>query len=225
MSLLRLRLDAMRQEYDGRRSAHIARLGQAQAHQTQLAEAVAQHAAAAELSVTAAEVALLLQSYSEAEHDQLRSRVEALVTMGLQAVFDATLSFRCAPDVSRGQAVINFTVVSTDPATGAETESSVLEARGGGLAAIIGLLLRVVVIALHPERRRKLLVLDETLGMVSADHHEHLAVFLRRLVDDLGMQILLVTHAPGQAAHADCIYRIGHDGSKSLVTAIGAEDL
>lgn len=218
------RLALLSRRYEQARNAHLARLGEAKARTEQLAELATSADAAAALALTSAQVALLLQSYSEAEHDQLRARVEALVTMGLQAVFGGTMRFKASPEVSRGQATIVFSVVSTDDA-GAETESSVLEARGGGLAAIIGLLLRVVVIALHPERRRKLLVLDESLGMVSADHHEALALFLRRLADDLDFQLLLVTHAPAQATHADAIYRITHDGTKSLVRRIGPEDL
>lgn len=206
--------------YEARRTEYLRRLGEAQARQQQVEELGTQVATARAAAETAGYVAALFQSYSEAEHAQLRSRIEALVTAGIHAVFGPIYTFKVTTTTERNAAVIRFSLVTPEG-----TEHPVMDAQGGGLASIVGFILRVVVLALRPGGRRQLLVLDETFGMVSAEYHDRLAVFLRSLVDDLGLQLLLITHAPAQGAYADVVYRVSKEGTATTVAKIGSEDL
>lgn len=208
------------QRYDERRTRFVSELATAQAAQanvTRLQTAVAEAAGAAQVDQ---QVALLFQTYSDAEHAQVVARIEALVTKGIEAVFGPIYRFKVTATAERGQAVVTFSLVAPDG-----TEHSVLDAQGGGLASIIGFLLRVVVLVLRPGGGRRLLVLDETFGMVSAEYHDRLASFLRSMVDDLGIQVLLITHAPEQAMYADRVYRVTKPDDRSIVAEIGTEGL
>lgn len=209
--------------FEDRRSAYLARVGQAQALQDNITRLSAQVAELESLKATYELVGALFQSYSEAEHEELRERIETLVTFGIQSVFGEDLSFRVTPGVKSGQATLEFSVVST--VAGDEIETDVMEARGGGVAAIIGFILRVVILALGPDSQRRFLLLDETFGMVSEDYQEPLSALLRRLVDDTGLQVLLVTHAPKVGLDADQVYRFSHDGDRTVASALDPSDL
>lgn len=209
----------LQQRFEARRSAFLSRVGEATAIQAEF-ERVREERARAELEeTTAAQVAELLQTYSEQEQADLQGRIEGLVTQGLQAVFGEELGFKMTPGSERGQATLRFTV------TGHGVETDVLEARGGGLAAVIGFLLRVIVTALHPATPRRFFVLDETFGMVSAGFQEELGRFIRRLCDEADVQVLLVTHAPRVGLHADKVYEISHDGTRTKIQPREAVEL
>lgn len=146
-----------------------------------------------------------------------RAQVEALVTAGLRAIFDENLSFHLVESTSRQTPQIDF-VVRTHRADGSHYDTDVLAARGGGVAAVCGLLLRVVVILLtrqlQPEDAPALLCLDESLAHLSADRLEAAGAFLRALVDRTGLQILMVSHQDELADAADVVYsfRLDSDG-------------
>jgi DNA repair exonuclease SbcCD ATPase subunit len=147
-----------------------------------------------------------------AERDAtMRNQIEALVSAGLQAIFTEKLTFHLVESISRGTSQIDF-CVKTHLADGSSYTTDVLSARGGGLAATVGLLLRVVVLLLsrqtYPESTPDILVLDETLAMLSSDRLEAAGVFLRSLVENTGLQIILVTHQEELAEAADITYRL-----------------
>lgn len=209
--------------FDARRTTYLTQVGRAQA----LAEARNKlwddaRALSAD-AYTCEKVAALFQSYSEAEHEELRERIETLVTYGLQAVFGMDMTFRVVPGQERGQATMRFAVEST--MNGTEVVTDVLDARGGGVASIIGFILRTVVLALSPNATRRFLVLDETFGMVSAEYIEPLSDLLRKLVDETGVQMLVVTHEPRLGMKADKLYRFTHNGERTIVNEIEAADL
>jgi DNA repair exonuclease SbcCD ATPase subunit len=123
--------------------------------------------------------------------------------------------------MSRGAPHIDF-VVKTRLPDGTEFDTEVMSARGGGLAAVVGLLLRVVLILLTRNSGRKstdILVLDETLAHLSAEYLDAAGQFLRTVVDNTGVQILMVTHQPELAEYADVCYnfRLGEDGTTKVV--------
>lgn len=207
------------QAYDSRRTAFATRLGQLQAITAEHQRVSQLWQAALDLEQNAAQVAALLQTYSEQEQAELQGRIEALVSEGLQAVFQEDLGFRLLPGNERGQPTLRFAI------TGHGVETDVLEARGGGLAAVIGFLLRVILVALHPERARRFFVLDETFGMVSAGFQEELGRFIRRLCDEADLQVLLVTHAPRVGLHADKVYEVAHDGTQTSIKPMEAVEL
>jgi DNA repair ATPase RecN len=153
----------------------------------------------------------LLTTIGEAEQDAARAKIEGLVTRALQVVFGENLSFRLKPGVRANQAVIDFILVSDYDGT--KIETPVMEARGGGMAAVVGFALRFVIMMLTPDARR-LLALDETFAHVSASFEPRVAEFLREIVDKAQVQVLLVTHSSAYGDLADSQYRLelGADG-------------
>jgi|GEM_PF-3593729 len=177
------------------------------------AEQVARAGKDAEIEVAALSAAIelheqvgaLLTRIGEEAQESARGQVEALVTRALQAVFGPHLTFHVIPDEVGGQAVLKL-VVRSDYG-GPVTERPVLDAHGGGLAAVVGYVLRLVELLLTPAARRWL-VLDETFAHLSRDHVPAMAEFLHEVSVKARVQQLVVTHDPDLGEFADSRVRL-----------------
>jgi hypothetical protein len=158
-----------------------------------------------------AKLAMLLTSVSEQAQEDARARFESLATRALQVIFGPELSFGLVPGESGGQPTLE-PVIRSDYG-GTITETSVLDARGGGMAAVTGFVMRLVKLLLTPGARRVLL-LDESFAHVSESFTDRVASFLREVADQAGVQIILNTHDPVYAQYADQRVRLvlGPDG-------------
>lgn len=81
------------------------------------------------------------------------------------------------------------------------------------MAAVVGFVLRLVVLLLTPGTQR-FLALDESFAHVSASYEPRVAEFLREVADKAEVQILLITHSDAYSDLADARYRLslGSDG-------------
>ena len=163
---------------------------------------------------------IFLNSLGEEKQLKAQQTIEELVTRGLQTIFDETLSFHILQTVRGKTANVEFLVRTT--LDGREIETPVMEARGGGLAATIGFLLRLVVMLLDKgTRQENIMLLDETFAHVSAEYLDPLRSFLRQVVDKTGVQIVMVTHQPEFAEEADKVYRFTTQDGRTVVKEDG----
>ncbi len=165
---------------------------------------------------TAERVSGVLSKMADERDAAAREQVESLVTAGLTAIFGEggeQLSFHLVQSTLRSATNIDFIVRTTKP-DGEVIETDVMSARGGGVAAVIGMLLRVVLILLTRQTGQPVsdtLVLDETLAMLSADRLEAASAFLRTLVDSANLQVIMVTHQAELSEAADVVHRLQLD--------------
>lgn len=161
-------------------------------------------------------VTVLLNSLGEERQLEAQASIEELVTRGLQMIFDDTLSFHIVQNVRGKTAVVDF-VVRTDLGTSV-IETPVMDARGGGLAAVIGFLLRLVVMLMGRDPLdANLMVLDETFAHVSSEYLDAVGQFLREVVDKTGVQIIMVTHQSPFEEFADRVYHFTTVDGKTVV--------
>ena len=162
-------------------------------------------------------VTILLNSLGEERQLAAQANIEELVTRGLRMIFDDTLSFHIVQTVRGKTAVVEFVVRTT--LGNSVIETPVMDARGGGLAAVIGFLLRLVVMLMGQDTKAaNLLVLDETFAHVSAEYLDTLGQFLREVVDRTGVQIVMVTHQPEFGQYADRVYHFTTENGKTQVS-------
>lgn len=149
----------------------------------------------------------VLGSIGEQRQEAAQRQVEALVTRGLQTVFGEEYSFHIEQGTNGARPEINFLVRSvTDD--GVVIETDVMSSRGGGLASVVGFLLRVVIRLLGKRAEETVIFLDETFGMLSEEYEGRMAEFLRELADKTGIQFVLVTHSSAYSDLADKRYRL-----------------
>lgn len=159
----------------------------------------------------------ILNSIGEDRQLQAQNKIEELVTMGLHTIFDNTLSFHIIQTIKGKSASVEFIIRTTLPDSVIDT--SVLDARGGGLAAIVGFLLRVVVLLLRQEGAR-ILFLDETFAHVSEEYLPGLAQFLQEIIKKTGTQIVMVTHQDTFVDYADVTYRFSTSKGKTTAKEV-----
>lgn len=154
--------------------------------------------------------AAVLASIGEQRQQAAQEQVEALVTRGLQSVFGEELSFHIEQVMNGARPEVNFLIRSTLP-DGKIIETDVLASRGGGLASVVGFLLRVVIMLLNRSAQQKVIFLDESFGMLSAQYEGRMAEFLRMLADEADIQFIIVTHSDAYSDLADKKYRLELD--------------
>lgn len=141
----------------------------------------------------------LLQHLSTQTLTQSVKTIDQLVTTGLRLVFDdLNLEFKTELDRSRGKTSVKFKLLEDG------REAPILSSYGGGPLVLCGVLLRVVtIITLHFNR---ILLLDESLSHISAEYQANTSAFLKKICQELEFTIIMVTHAPAFAEHADHHY-------------------
>jgi ABC-type uncharacterized transport system YnjBCD ATPase subunit len=199
MTTLDTRLARTRRTLDTQR-------GEAFALATQGKALIAEIAELTQLVELHEKAAHVLTAIGEQRQTQAQHTIEALVTQGLQTIFGDGLTFHLAPGVRAKTPVVDFVVRSTLD-DGSIVETDVMSARGGGLAATVGFLLRLVILLLSRQRQETTLFLDETFAHVSAEYLPRLIEFLKDLVAKTGVQIVMVTHDDSFADAADTVYR------------------
>lgn len=157
-----------------------------------------------EQASVAEQVSRLLTSIGEERQNAAQAQLEGLVTRGLQTIFGDDYSFHVVQEIKANRSEVDF-VIRSKSGDGM-VETPVMEARGGGLAAVVGFLIRLVVLLLSQERQEPILFLDETFGHVSAEYEPRLAEFIREIVDNTAAQIVMITHSTAFNDLADRIY-------------------
>lgn len=156
----------------------------------QIAQHETQIASAKDSLLVLDQAVALIGQYADARELEVQKKIETLVSNGLKTVFGEEMRFIVQQKVVGKRTDIKFKIESYYD--GVFVETDILSARGGGVAAVTGFLLRVVMIMLTDSRR--LLVLDETFAQVSSDRSTNIAYLLEDLAKDYGFQFILVTH-------------------------------
>ena len=131
---------------------------------------------------------------------QSTKNIDKLVSVGLKMVFeDQRLEFRTSTEKYRGKTAIKFELLEDGRV------APLMNAYGGGVLVIVGVLLRTFTTMSLGMRR--VLFLDETLAHLSAQYIDNASKLLKKLCDELDFTIVMVTHQPEFAAHADFQYK------------------
>lgn len=202
------------EELVGRASQKIERrIGEAKALAAQGQKAQAEAEEFKAQTIACEEAVAFLNSFADERQNAVQKQIEQMVTHGLQTIFGDDLTFHVISEQKANRSEVTFSLRSM---MGDEVvETPILDARGGGVAAVVGFLLRLIVTMLRDDR--PLLVMDETFAQLSADYEPRLAEFIRELVDQTGVQILMVTHSEVYSEHADKVYRFGQKKGETTV--------
>lgn len=164
----------------------------------------------AEHVATLEKAAGVLAKIGEERQQEAQNQIESLVTQGLHKIFGDHLTFKVVQSVKGRTPVVEF-VIQTSLPDGKVRETDILSAMGGGVSAVTGFLLRLVVLLLDKSKESSILVLDETFAHVSDAYLPALAEFLREIVDKAKVQIIMVTHQHIFSEVADKAYKFSLD--------------
>lgn len=164
-------------------------------------------------------VRALFEMAGETARETARLQTERMGTEALQAVFGSRLALAVEMGESRGRPVAEI-LVRTQPDAGPPFVGHPLDAHGGGVADVVSVALRFVLLEGATGLGGPAL-LDEPGKHVSADLAPRLAAFLATVSREFGRQILMVTHNQDLAEVADAAYTVRLDeAGRSIVERI-----
>ena len=108
-----------------------------------------------------------LSRFADERQAAIHKQIEATVTEGLQTVFQEDMRLEIRTKVVGSRAEVEFIVVSQT--SEGQLETGIMDARGGGVAAIVGFLIQAVLVLLTPNMR-PIMFLDETFRNVSEEY-------------------------------------------------------
>lgn len=151
----------------------------------------------------------ILQTVGMQTQDNLKFRIESLVTAGLEYVFDHPYTFKVEFDIARGNSQCNL-FFERDGMTVKPVDDS-----GGGALDTASFALRIAMWSLQSDRSSPVFILDEPGRFVSRDLRERFAEFLKKMSDKLGIQLIIVTHDDSAKECADNTINIIKQGNYS----------
>lgn len=119
---------------------------------------------------------------------QAHKRISSVVSSCLAAIFDDPYEFRIAFELKRGRTEAKLRFVRNG------NEVSPVDASGGGAVDVAAFALRAACVVLHRPRLQRTMLLDEPFKFVSKDYRPAVKAMLHQLCEDLGMQVIMITH-------------------------------
>lgn len=148
-------------------------------------------------------VQILLQKTSDYARQQAKKRIEEIVTQALNVVFTKPYRFEIVLDVKGAQPVAEYWLESEGVRTQLKPPDY---SRGGGAVDVVTLALRLAIAEL--EQIDGPILMDEVGKHVSAEFAPNVAYFLKQYSEQLGRQIILITHNEALAAVGDRSLRV-----------------
>lgn len=102
-------------------------------------------------------------------------------------------------------------------------ETPLIGGRGGGLAEVVGLLVRVMAIARGRGGEMRTLLVDEPLKGIDSETCTRAAGFLHEIAPKLGMNVVIITRQDEFKEFADGIYEVKRVDGKTSVEEIHRE--
>ena len=171
---LRTKINRKQGELESARNRHAAVVKALAQHRVQLAGTL--------------EAQSILVEVAKAVQTEVRTVVESIVSQCLSAVFgDNAYRFEIEFVTRRSRSEADFWLIRD----GLRLEPTGLV--GGGVVDVVSFGLRLAALVLSKTKRR-LIIADEPFKFVSAEYRHKVRDMLQMLSDDLGVQLIYVTH-------------------------------
>lgn len=153
---------------------------------------------------------LLLEEVAAGMRRETLAAVERLVNFALEAVFGPGYSFRLRSEDTPGSRAV-FLALGTPYGAICDGEP-LARAHGGGLVDLVGLALRLSVLAVARPPLPGPLIVDEPARHLSDQFVPYLARFLKLAAQDLDRQIIVATHDQHLTGAADNVFVLSNEG-------------
>jgi len=159
----------------------------------------------------------IVTEVSKNTQEKFKERVEKLVTLAIQSVFEDNYEFVLKFDRKRNQTECQLIVMENG------IEFVPKDDMGVGIIDIISFALRIVLWSLQSPKSRAFFVLDEPMKHVGSGAEEEIiraAKMMRELSHKLKFQLVIATHEPQLTEMVDKAYKFKRINGKSVVTLI-----
>ena len=145
-------------------------------------------------------------SYLYQKSKEFIDSIVDLLTFALQTIiYDKDYSVKILLKESRNSKQAEIILVSKQE-DGSIIESPIPDNVGGGISAIVGLVLQIFFIQYF--KLNKILIMDEALSQISKEYIPNTMTFLKTLSKERGFKFLLICHDPRIMKHANYMYKM-----------------
>lgn len=131
---------------------------------------------------------MIVQQVSQEVQEQAHKRIAQVVTRCLQSVFQHPYEFKIIFERKRGRTEAKLLIKD-----GGHLYDPLYE-KGGGLADIAALALRLSCLILSKPPLRPTIILDQPFGNVSAEFLPNVRTLLEELCEEFNIQFIMVNH-------------------------------
>lgn len=160
---------------------------------------------------------LLFQKISSFKRELARKRLEELGTMALQYSMGADYEMMIEVGDDKKKPTIEVYVLHVPT----KLRTSPLDDNGGGIVDILSVALRVMVLQMVDDPVIDgPIILDEPFKMASEEYIPMISNFLKKISEDFGRQIIMVTHNVYLGETCDSMIKVTRDGAKNESMAV-----
>lgn len=156
---------------------------------------------------------VIVKEAAKRTQEQVAWAIADIATKALQAIFHESYELIVRFENRRGKMECDILLSKHGE------EIDPMTASGGGVVDVLSLSLRVAVWAICKDRHPTFL-LDEPMTHLARQQHQKAASMFRELVDNMGMQVLMVTHSEDLAAAADVVYEVTQKNGVSFAERV-----
>ena len=156
------------------------------------------------------EVRALFQKAAQDTQQKLEFHISNLVSTALAAVFDDPYTFQLEFVQKRNKTEAELWFVRNGE------KMKPIDASGGGAVDVASFALRIAFWSLT-KKTRPLIILDEPFKHLSADLQNRASDMLKMLSENLGLQIILVSHIDQLISNADKEFKVSLNRGRSEV--------
>ena len=153
--------------------------------------------------IKASEEALaFIQLVAQETQEQIQMELSELVSVALASIFDDPYNLQVTFEIKRGKVEMDFQL---------ERDGDVIDpyAVGGGVVDTISLALRFCCWAISQKEVRPIMMMDEPLKWLKGGAlPEKGAEMIKEISEQLGIQVIMVSHAPELIAGADRVFDV-----------------
>ena len=158
-----------------------------------------------------------IQKVATIQRKQVKDKVQKLITNCLRSVYDDSYSVQFNYGVKGSRTSVDIDLVRKCP-DGLLVRRG-LQGIGGGVADSISLPLKLIVL-LNDKSYDKILIVDQPGKHLDLDRVPKFAQFLKKISDELDVQIIMSSHHQGMEIFADTVNNVSIKGSVSTVDRI-----
>lgn len=160
----------------------------------------------------------IFKSWLEKSVEHNINSIAELATAGLKHVIsDQDLAFKISQESKLNRVSMKFVLQQAD------VEGDPLSSFGGGAAVVVSLILRLAV--MQRVGCANLLILDESMVALANAYVPDAASFMRRLSEETGIHILMVTHNNEFIANSHVAYEGVKDTSLKLKSVVSTVNM
>jgi DNA repair exonuclease SbcCD ATPase subunit len=182
---------------------------------TRQIEELEEQALEATKALTVGQEALqFIEDVANARRSSIKERIEQVITEALQVIYGPAYSAVLIYSVKNNRSHLDIELVK-------DTKAGKVQRRmngfGGGVSDTISTPLRLSVL-LGSGQTAKVCVLDECYKHLDPDRIPFAASFVRQIAEQLGVQIIMLSHHEAMKEQAEVVYTIRDENGRSVIS-------